>query len=95
MKTQVLLLLLVAVLLAASTSALGPASGAAQAPPGASYVVQGGIIAGAGYRLTTWTWQVRGTASGGGYQLLGPASATLQGSGCCCTYLPGIGRKHQ
>lgn len=45
-----------------------------------------------GYYLTTLKWQVSGTASGGGYRLLGPAAPTLRGSGCCCTYMPCVMR---
>ena len=46
------------------------------------------MASGGGYRLTVLAWQVEGSASGGGYRLLGPASPTLRGNGCCCTYLP-------
>jgi len=49
-----------------------------------------GRALGGDYQLTSLTWQVSGTASGGRYQLLCPAATTLRGSGCCCTYLPGI-----
>jgi len=52
------------------------------------YQVTGGMISGEGYRLTTAGWQVSGTASGGGYRLVGPMAPGLAGSGCCCTYLP-------
>jgi len=52
------------------------------------YKVEGGIISGEGYRLTTANWQVSGTDSGEGYRLLGPAAPELRGSGCCCAYLP-------
>lgn len=40
------------------------------------------------YRLSSLTWQVTGTSSGGGYLLRGPAAPSLRGSGCCCTFLP-------
>ena len=39
--------------------------------------------------------QVEGSTSGGGYRLLGPASPTLRGNGCCCTYLPCVLRNLQ
>jgi hypothetical protein len=56
--------------------------------PGLGYSVQAGTAAGEGYRLTSLAWHADGTAGGGGYHLLAPASPTLRGSGCCCTYLP-------
>jgi len=52
------------------------------------YQVAGGMISGGSYRLTTVNWKVTGYASGGSYRLLGPASPSSAGSGCCCTYLP-------
>ncbi len=63
----------------AQVGATGPAPG--------YYVVQDTTL-GEGYHLTNLAWRVSGTASGEGYVLLGPATATLRGSGCCCTYLP-------
>jgi hypothetical protein len=60
------------------------------------YQVEGGMISGEGYRLTTANWQVSGAASGGGYRLLateGRAAPELRGSGCCCTYLPCVLRQ--
>jgi len=56
------------------------------------YQVAGGLISGGSYRLTTADWQVSGTASGGGYRLVGPAAPGAAGSGCCCTYLPCVMR---
>ena len=60
-----------------------------------------GAASGGGYRLTGLTgdqsqggtWQIRGGASGGSYSLDAPAAqASHVGSGCCCTYLPGLMR---
>jgi hypothetical protein len=56
--------------------------------PAPSYSVGQGSMVGKGYQLSNLAWRVSGTASGAGYILLGPATATLRGSGCCCTYLP-------
>jgi hypothetical protein len=42
-----------------------------------------------------WYTVEQGSASGGGYRLLGPASPTLRGNGCCCTYLPCVLRNLQ
>jgi hypothetical protein len=63
----------------AQAGATGPAPG--------YYVVQDTTL-GQGYHLTHLAWRVSGTASGEAYVLYGPATATLRGSGCCCTYLP-------
>ncbi|HNS51831.1 MAG TPA: hypothetical protein PKO09_11695 [Anaerolineae bacterium] len=60
----------------------------ALAQPAGPYQVARGMISGGSYRLTTVNWQVTGDASGGSYRLLGPASPSSAGSGCCCTYLP-------
>jgi hypothetical protein len=62
----------------------------AMAQPDRQYAVQSGTISGEGYHLTSTSWQVSGTASGGHYRLLSPAAPALRGSGCCCTYLPMI-----
>jgi hypothetical protein len=43
---------------------------------------------GGDYMLVMTTWQARGAAQGGGYQLLDPGATMLRGSGCCCAYLP-------
>jgi hypothetical protein len=43
-----------------------------------------------GYHLAELTWQVTGMSGGGGYRLSGSTSPGQQGSGCCCTFLPGI-----
>jgi hypothetical protein len=81
----VLLLLGGVVLCQAHDPALAQSGG-----PGSSvrYAVEPGSVAGEGYRLTSLTWHLSGTASGGSYRLLCPAAPRLQGSGCCCTYLP-------
>ncbi len=52
------------------------------------YTIEPGVASSDLYRLVGVSWDVDGTASGGGYHLLGPAGPALRGSGCCCTYLP-------
>ena len=61
--------------------------------PSTLYTVERGAAFGGTYHLTNLTWQVEGSASGARY-LLGPASPTLRGNGCCCTYLPCVLRNH-
>ena len=56
--------------------------------------VEQGISFGGSYHLTSLSWQVSGTASGGGYRLLAPVAPALRGSGCCCTYLPLVMRQY-
>lgn len=52
------------------------------------YAVEQSTVSGGGYRLASLSWHVSRTASGGGYRLQGSTAPLLQGSGCCCTYLP-------
>jgi len=61
----------------------------------ATVVVEKGEASGGRYHLTSVSWYVSGTASGGGYRLLSPSSPTLRGNGCCCTYLPCVLRNRQ
>ena len=78
----------IAVLLLVGVLVLGGSAALAQAPapvPAAAYVVEQAQAAGGGYRLAAGTWQARGVAGSSGYQL---SSVILQGSGCCCTFLP-------
>mgnify|MGYP000411160760 CR=1 FL=1 len=82
MKTRTAILLVVALLLVGGTT-LAQTGG-----PDLRYTIQAGISAGGSYQLTALHWQVEGSTSGGGYHLLSPISPALQGSGCCCTYLP-------
>jgi hypothetical protein len=58
------------------------------------YTVEQGTASGGSYYLTGLAWRASGTAGGGGYRLLEPASPTLTGSGCCCTYLPCMLKNH-
>ncbi len=51
-------------------------------------LVEQGSISGGEYRLTRSVWQISGSISGGTYRLAGQGVPSLQGSGCCCTYLP-------
>jgi hypothetical protein len=61
-------------------------SSGVESPPACT--VGQGTISGGGYQLTSLAWQISGTASGGSYRLLGAATPSLRGSGCCCTRLP-------
>jgi hypothetical protein len=96
MKTRIIILLAIVALLLIGCVALAQSSG-----PPSGYVVIPGTASGGHYRLTSLSWQVSGASSGGGYRLLpalsgaegGPASPTLRGNGCCCTYLPCVLRK--
>ena len=69
----------------------GPAmaliGGSSPVPP---YAVRAGTSTGGTYQVTSLAWQVRGTASGGGYTLAVPDAPALRGSGCCCVYLPTV-----
>lgn len=82
-RFTLLLLLLAFVLLSTGAVALS-------AP---RYEVEAGTIAGGGYQLTTLGSQPGNVQVGGAYRLLEPAAPELQGSGCCCTYLPCILRR--
>ena len=82
---------LVCVLLLASVM-LAQANGGPDPPTW--HTVEQGMASGGGYYLTSLVWQVSGTASSGGYRLLGLASPTLTGNGCCCTYLPCMLKNH-
>jgi hypothetical protein len=79
----ILLLFLVAILL----SSVSAGAGALSTPP---YQVETATIAGGNYQLTSFGAQADPVAIGGAYLLLGPSAPELQGSGCCCTYLPCI-----
>jgi hypothetical protein len=59
--------------------------------PAPWYIVRAGKSSAEGYYLTALAWQVSGTASGGRYRLVGPASPG-EGNQCCCTYLPCVVR---
>jgi hypothetical protein len=82
---------LVCVLLLASVM-LAQANGGPDPPTW--YTVEQGTASGGGYYLTGLAWRASGTAGGGGYRLLEPASPTLTGNGCCCTYLPCMLKNH-
>lgn len=79
MKGRVVILAVVAFLLLTT-------SGLAQS--GRGYSVEGGMAAGGGYRLMSFAPLAENVAVGGAYRLLGLSVPALQGSGCCCTYLP-------
>ena len=80
MKTRItLLLLLIAFLLLTTASGALPPSRDQGGP---------GTLSGGNYRLTTLGTQAVPVSGGGAYRLTGPSASGLQGSGCCCTYLP-------
>ena len=54
----------------------------------------GTALSGGHYRLVSVGVQADVVASGGSYTLLQPAASVQQSSGCCCTYLPCVLRKH-
>ncbi len=53
-----------------------------------SIQIASSITHGGDYQLQVYTCPA--SSHGGGYLLIGPASPTLRGNGCCCTYLPWI-----
>jgi hypothetical protein len=79
-KFLFLLLAVGALLLSLGLVALAQAGGSPQ--PGVT------MLSGGHYRLVSLDVGVSVLAAGGGYMLRGPAVPELQGSGCCCTYLP-------
>jgi hypothetical protein len=88
----VLVVCLLVVGVSAAVPGTSPAS-AQRGQPGAAvtYAIEQGAISGGHYRLTSIARQECNIASGGAYQLLAQAPAAGPvGSGCCCTYLPGI-----
>jgi hypothetical protein len=82
MKTRITLLLILLAFVLLSTGV-----GALTAP---RYQVKTGTISGGSYQLTSFDLPAAGVAAGGAYRLLVPSAPALQGSGCCCTYLPCI-----
>jgi hypothetical protein len=86
MKTRIAILVAVAALLLLGSAALAWSD--VRAPIAASNVQATTQT----YHLTSQTWQVSGTASGDGFQLVSVTAPALNGSGCCCTYLPFICR---
>lgn len=58
--------------------------------PSISYQVANGTTSGEGYQLITYNWLIRGTLSGDRFLINIASSPLLNGSGCCCTYLPCI-----
>jgi hypothetical protein len=85
MRVRFILLVILLAFLLLSTGV-----GALAAP---RYQVETGTISGGGYQLTTFGSQAGNVAAGGAYRLLGPTAPELQGSGCCCVYLPCVLRR--
>jgi hypothetical protein len=52
------------------------------------YFLPAGTLTGSNYQLVIDSRQVSSISSGAGYSVLGPSSPSLNGSGCCCLYLP-------
>ena len=90
---RITILVAIAALLLLGTVVLAQSGGGPDPPMW--YTVEQGTASGRGYYLTSLAWRASGTASSGGYRLLGPASPTLTGNGCCCTYLPCVVRNFQ
>jgi hypothetical protein len=89
-------ILLVALLLVGvALPAAGPTRAQSGGPGRAPYTVRAGTVAGGGYQLTSLAWPITGAASGGTYHLSMANTPALQGSGCCCTYLPCVSRNLQ
>lgn len=90
-RLRVILFLLIAAALLWSSAAVATSTHAADPGPATAAILSGGS-----YRLTTITEQAPLVAQGEGYALLAPApspgTADLQGSGCCCFYLPCVRR---
>lgn len=89
---RIAILTAIAALLLLGTVALAQSGG--KADQSAWYTIEQGTASGGGYYLTGLAWRASGTAGGGGYRLLEPASPTLTGNGCCCTYLPCMLKNH-
>lgn len=90
-RLRVILFLLITSALLWSSAAGASSTHAADPKPATTAILSGGS-----YRLTTVTWQAPLVAQGERYALLAPApspdTADLQGSGCCCIYLPCVRR---
>lgn len=86
MKTRITLLLFLIAFLLLTTGA-----SALSAP---RYQIETGTSSGGSYQLTSFWVQTGGIAAGGAYRLLGPSASNLQGSSCCCTYLPCVFRNY-
>jgi len=84
MKRVVYLVLVIAFLVLAS-GVVAQSKDSELPPPN---LVELESISGRDYRLTRLVWQISDSISGGTYRLAGQAVPSLQGSGCCCTYLP-------
>ena len=88
MKARTAISIALVALLLLGSAALAQAG---KPDPALWYMVRAGTSSGEGYHLTALAWRVSGTASGGGYRLLGPASPS-GGNQCCCTYIPCVVR---
>ncbi len=89
MKKRTFVMIFLAFLLFASLMAFRLAGVAGAQETGrapSSVYLASGTISGGDYQVHSYDRPV--SSAGEGYFLLGPASLTLRGSGCCCTYLP-------
>ena len=85
---RVIYLMLVIALLALASGAVAQTEGSQPSP---LCMVGQGPISGGAYQVTSLSWQVTGSLSGGTYRLAVPAAPSLRGSGCCCIYIPIVG----
>ncbi|MEJ2600115.1 MAG: hypothetical protein P8Z00_17405 [Anaerolineales bacterium] len=84
MKRVIYLLLVIALLVLAS----GAVAQTDDSEPAPLCMVGQGVVSGGAYSLTSLSWQINGSVSGGSYLLAVPAAPSLRGNGCCCTHLP-------
>jgi hypothetical protein len=56
-------------------------------------VVSSMTLSGGSYNLENLSWKGNGRLTGEGFTLESPKDPDLNGSGCCCTYLPCVFNK--
>jgi hypothetical protein len=86
MKTRLAVFAIVLALLLTGSLALAQSGGLAAS------VIPSGTASGGNYQLTALAWQVSGSTSGEGYQIISPAAPASSENGCCCAYLPCVVR---
>jgi hypothetical protein len=90
MNTRMIVLTIIIILLLFVSGAIASAH-TGQMGADIPYRVEISLASGNGYHLTPLTWRVEGAVSGGSY-LLAVSAPELNGSGCCCSYLPCISK---
>ena len=93
MKIRVLGIFLTVLLIIIGLVLMPPLGGSAmpsEESQGSSslYFLTGGTLNGSNYSLVVDSHEASSFSSGQGYHLFGSSSILLQGSGCCCLYLP-------